>query len=98
MPPGGQSVGLALEDAVLLARLLESNKPSNPQDIFLRYKELRRPRIQSEYKQAAQRLEGVKIISWWWQKLREFMLWFFLAFFPRHFDERLKYNIFKQQL
>jgi 2-polyprenyl-6-methoxyphenol hydroxylase-like FAD-dependent oxidoreductase len=98
MPPAGHSVGLALEDGVLLARLLETTKPSMPQDVFPRYQELRRPRIENEYKHALQRWEGVKTISWWLQKLREYATWIYLAIFARHTDKSLKYNIFTQEL
>ena len=98
MPPGGQSVGIAFEDVVLLARLLDTVKPDNPRTIFPRYEELRRPRVDRDYKQAIKRWEGPKTISWWRQKLREFFFWIYLAFFARHFNESFSYDIFKEKL
>ena len=47
MPPGGHSVGLAFEDAVLIARLIEHVKPNNIHELFPRFTELRAPRIDS---------------------------------------------------
>jgi salicylate hydroxylase len=98
MMPAGNSIGLTLEDAILLTRLLDNTKPNNPQDAFPRYEEIRRPRIEKDYKHAVQRWSGVKTISWWRQRLREFFFWLYLAFFARHVDESFKYDVFKQEL
>jgi salicylate hydroxylase len=98
MPPGGQSVGLAFEDAILLARLVEHMKPANIPDVFPRLVELRKPRVDKDYLLAEQRWEGVKTISWWWQMIREFFYGIFLFFFSRHIAKSFEYDIFKQEL
>lgn len=98
MPPGGHSVGLAFEDAVLIARLIEHVKPNNIHEVFPRFAELRAPRIDRDYAEAEQRWEGVRTISWWWQMLREYLYWIAIGFIARHVDKSYGYDIFKLEL
>jgi salicylate hydroxylase len=101
MPPGGHSVGLALEDAVLVARLVErqaGQADANIHDVFPRFVELRAPRINKDFDEAEKRWDGVKTVSWWWQMLREYVYWIFVAFFAKHIDTSYGYDIFKQEL
>jgi hypothetical protein len=98
MPPGGHSVGLALEDAALVARLVEHVKPANIHDIFPRFTELRSPHIDKDYNEAEQRWEGVKTVSWWWQMLREYVYWIGVGIFARYIEKSFGYDIFKQEL
>jgi len=98
MPPGGHSVGLAFEDAVLIARLIEHVKPNNIHEVFPRFTELRAPRVDSDYAEAEQRWEGVRTVSWWWQMLREFVYWIAIGFIARHVDNSYGYDIFQLEL
>jgi salicylate hydroxylase len=98
MPPAGHSVGLALEDAVLVARLVEHLKPTNIHDVFPRFTELRAPRIDKDYDQAEKRWEGVKEVSWWWQMLREYAYCIYVALFAKRIDQEYGYNVFEQEL
>ena len=98
MPPGGHSVGLACEDAVLVARLVEHSKPTNLQDVFPRLAELRRPRIDKDYIEVDKRWEGVKTVSWWWQMIWEWFYGIMVYMFGKHIDKSFGYNIFKQEL
>jgi salicylate hydroxylase len=61
MPPQGESIGLALEDVVLLARIMEKQQSNKPfEQIFTLYDSLRRERIESAFEEANFRWETVK--------------------------------------
>ncbi|KAF4637640.1 hypothetical protein G7Y89_g449 [Cudoniella acicularis] len=81
MPPQGESTGLAIEDGVLLARILSSHSGSEEVDIeraFRMYEKTRRPRIDRSYKEAVMRWESVKDKGWFLQKLIEWLMWVIL--------------------
>jgi 2-polyprenyl-6-methoxyphenol hydroxylase-like FAD-dependent oxidoreductase len=98
MPPGGQSVGLAFEDAIILSRLLSSSPSADLADVFARYDSVRRPRVEDHYKQMAARWEGTKTHSWWVQWIREFFVWVYLRAIARHADESFGYDPMKVSL
>jgi hypothetical protein len=56
MPPNGESVGLALEDATLFARVLEVHAGEPTSKLFSIYEGLRRSTIDSVYKEAELRV------------------------------------------
>ncbi|KAJ5690174.1 hypothetical protein N7462_004566 [Penicillium macrosclerotiorum] len=56
-PHAGQGVSMALEDVFLLSRLLEDHKRPL-QEVFARYDEIRRPRVEEIFKIAAQNGES----------------------------------------
>lgn len=60
MPPQGESIGLALEDVILISRVLEARKESAPEDLFKHYESLRRDRIAKAQKEAEWRFEKIK--------------------------------------
>jgi salicylate hydroxylase len=92
MPPGGQSVGLAFEDVIILSRLLSSSSFLDLTEIFARYDLIRRPRVEDHYKQAASRWEGIRTRSWWMQWVMEVFIWFYLLAIARHADESFGYD------
>jgi salicylate hydroxylase len=98
MPPGGQSVGLALEDSIILSRVLSSYPSSDLADIFNRYDSIRRARVEDHYRQMASRWEGTRTHYWWVQKIREFFVWIYLFFIARHADESFTYDPMKISL
>ena len=60
MPPQGESIGFAVEDAVLFARIIECNPEEPISTLFTTYESLRRPTIDSAYKEAAFRWDVLK--------------------------------------
>jgi 2-polyprenyl-6-methoxyphenol hydroxylase-like FAD-dependent oxidoreductase len=61
MPPQGESTGFAIEDTILLARILHEAAPSTPiEDVFARFERNRRKRIDDAYDEAAFRWETAK--------------------------------------
>ena len=86
MPPQGESIGIALEDAVTLSRVLEKRKEEEPIQIFQNYERLRRETVETAYEKAAWGWEKVKdkgfiagimmeiftgIFLWWTRKSKE---------------------------
>ncbi|KAK2760940.1 hypothetical protein FQN54_002182 [Arachnomyces sp. PD_36] len=88
MPPQGESIGLALEDAVLFSRVfarhnskdIGDDEPSILSGVFKSYEDLRRGRIDEAYREAAMRWESAKDSGFIGMKMKEFMypwiLWF----------------------
>jgi salicylate hydroxylase len=77
MPPQGESTGLAIEDAILFARIIsERSSLSSPQEVdietlFKVYINTRSPRINAAYDEATARWENVRDKSWFEQKIVE---------------------------
>ncbi|KFY33660.1 hypothetical protein V494_07435 [Pseudogymnoascus sp. VKM F-4513 (FW-928)] len=78
--PGGEGAALAMEDAVMLARLVGKAEAegASVEAVFRRYDELRRERVMENYTRASARWEGPKSRSWLSQKVMEFFMWAFL--------------------
>lgn len=73
-PHAGQGVSMALEDVFLLSRLLESSYTSTS-DIFAKYDEIRRPRIEKIYKTATSNADRRKKTSPWRLWIMECIMW-----------------------
>ena len=97
MPPQGESVGLALEDAVLLARVLERIRKEEPdkqiQAAFASYEKTRRPRINSAFVEAARRSEHVRDRGWVMQKFIEFAVTGFVWVKGDGFEKAHEYDV-----
>ncbi|KAL8692315.1 MAG: hypothetical protein Q9218_002632 [Villophora microphyllina] len=78
MPPQGESVGYALEDVALFAELLKGCQDvSQLPQLFQRYGDLRRPRIDAALKETEFRWEGTHNIGWLKFRIRQWaMPWF----------------------
>ncbi|KAH8728543.1 hypothetical protein GQ44DRAFT_702446 [Phaeosphaeriaceae sp. PMI808] len=79
MPPQGESAGLALEDAVLLSRVLEHRNGKSIEESFQLYDKLRRPRIDTAVKMANFGFETIRQRGWFATILIEWITWIFLA-------------------
>ncbi|OBT76362.1 hypothetical protein VF21_03612 [Pseudogymnoascus sp. 05NY08] len=79
-PPGGEGAALAMEDAVVLGRLVgkAEEEGADVEAAFRRYDELRRERKMENYTRASARWEGAKNCSWLFQQTMEFFMWAFL--------------------
>lgn len=68
-PHAGQGVSMALEDVFLLSRLLQSSstfaKPKSTTEIFTRFEQLRKPRVEKFYKTAASSGQNRKRMPPW---------------------------------
>jgi salicylate hydroxylase len=97
MPPQGESTGLAIEDGVLLARILSSSELSI-QGAFRTYERTRRSRINTAYEEAVMRWENVKDKSWFMQKVIEWLTWVFLWYKMGAFESSLSYDVRKVEI
>ncbi len=97
MPPQGESTGLAIEDAVLIARVLSRFSGESIQRAFDVYEKTRRPRIDAAYKEAISRWEKVKDKSWLMQKVVEWMTWAFL-WYKMGFETSVSYDVRKEEI
>jgi 2-polyprenyl-6-methoxyphenol hydroxylase-like FAD-dependent oxidoreductase len=98
MPPQGEAAGLALEDAVLLARVFEEYPNKTIPEIFTVYERTRRPRINAFYKAANRRWENVKDKGLAKQKLFEWMFWAFLWVKGEGHQQNMAYEVQKEKL
>ena len=98
MPPQGESTGLAIEDGVLLARVLSSSSEISIQRAFQVYEKTRRPRIDAAYKEAVFRWEGVKDRSWLVQKLLEWLMWAILWYKIDAIESSVSYDVRKEEI
>lgn len=78
MPPQGESTGLAIEDSVLIARVLEKYPEKPIAGVFEAYEKTRTPRIDTAYKEAVFRWGNVRDKTWLRQKFEEWFTWLYI--------------------
>ena len=93
MPPQGESVGLALEDVVLLSRILEHHETRSVKELFQCYDRLRRPRINAAVKEANFGFETIKDRSWFTTVLMDWLTWIFLAWRAIRKEEEFAFDV-----
>jgi len=112
MPPLAQGVGLAVEDAVMLDRLLanqlEKSKVENKgtaniddiswEDLWKKLVKIRIPRVKKDYDRAVGGFEGLKDKGWFVAWLKDWLVWFYLWAIGVKFDEAFKYDVMKEPL
>ena len=98
MPPQGESTGLAIEDSVLLARVLAKLSDKDMPKAFQVYEKTRRPRIDTAYKEAVARWEGVKDKTWLRQKLEEWFTWLYIWYKADVFEKSTAYDVRKETI
>jgi len=69
MPPQGESAGVAIEDGVLLARVLERRGSRGIDQLLADYEKLRRPLIEKLYKASVARGFGTTKEQSWFQSI-----------------------------
>ncbi|KAK6349398.1 hypothetical protein TWF696_005685 [Orbilia brochopaga] len=112
MPPLAQGVGLALDDAVMLDRLVqkELEKHKDPStgisdiknviwdDVWKKLVKIRIPRVRKDYDRAVGGFEGLKDKGWFAAMLKGWIVWLYLWLIGVKFDEAFKYDILKEPL
>ena len=79
MPPAGESTGLALEDAVLIAHVLRGRWPRSTEQLVEDFVAIRRPVIEKYHKDAIWATEhGFVKRSWLMSIVMEWGVWLFL--------------------
>jgi salicylate hydroxylase len=87
MPPQGESGGIALEDAILFARVMARTEQRSLPDRFLAYEKLRKPRVDKAYQEATFGWDTQKDSGWIAFYLRSWVTSWFLWWTA---DSRLK--------
>jgi 2-polyprenyl-6-methoxyphenol hydroxylase-like FAD-dependent oxidoreductase len=98
MPPQGESTGLAIEDSVLLARVLEKLSDKPVSSVFAAYEKTRRRRIDTAYKEAVARWGNVKDKTWLRQKLEEWLTWVYMWYKAADFEKSFAYDVRKEEI
>jgi 2-polyprenyl-6-methoxyphenol hydroxylase-like FAD-dependent oxidoreductase len=93
MPPQGESVGLALEDVMLLSRVLEHCKGKSVEESFQLYDKLHRPKINAAVKMANFSFETIKQYGWFTTILIEWTTWAFLALTASRKEREFAYDV-----
>lgn len=93
MPPQGESAGLALEDVVLLSRVLAHRNGKSIEESFQLYDKLRRPRISTAVKMANFGFETIKQRGWFATILIEWITWIFLGLTAPRKETEFAYDV-----
>jgi 2-polyprenyl-6-methoxyphenol hydroxylase-like FAD-dependent oxidoreductase len=93
MPPQGESIGLALEDVVLLSRVIEKGNLDSVQQVFEKYEHLRRDRIEEAYEKANWNWGTQKDKGWLGWVMMEWMMSIFLWWTKSSKDDELAFDV-----
>lgn len=78
MPPQGESAGLAIEDTMLLSRILERHNEKSTTELFQQYEAVRRPPINAAVKEASMGFDTIQDHGWLMTIIMEWFTWLFL--------------------
>jgi 2-polyprenyl-6-methoxyphenol hydroxylase-like FAD-dependent oxidoreductase len=99
MVPQGESTGLAIEDGILLARVLERRGDRTVEQLFSDYEAVRKAPIDKHYSDADWMMNhGVTQRSWLMSILSEWMTWAFLSFRKWRQEEHFAGDVRKLEL
>ena len=93
MPPQGESIGIALEDVVLLSKILEKRKSKEPMQIFQEYDNIRRANVEKAYAAANWGWEKVKDKGWFAGIMMEWLTGVFLWWTKKSKEEELAFDV-----
>jgi 2-polyprenyl-6-methoxyphenol hydroxylase-like FAD-dependent oxidoreductase len=94
MPPQGESIGFAIEDSVLLSRILAEKAPSTTfEQAFQRYARNRMPRIDEAFDEATFRWETAKDAGWYVTLMKEWLTSVFLWWTKASRDENFAFDV-----
>ena len=93
MPPQGESIGLCLEDVMLLSKVLKEKPSDEALQIFETYEFLRRERIEKAFEKADWSWETVKDKGWLGGLMMEYMTGAFLWWTKKSREEELAYDV-----
>ena len=93
MPPQGESIGLAIEDAVLLSQVLRKYRGELIEESLKLYERTRRPRINDAVKAANFGFETIKARTWFATIFMEWLTWIYLALTAFRKEEEYAYDV-----
>ena len=80
MPPQGESTGVAIEDGVLLAKVLSRRGERSVPAMFADYEALRRADIDKLYKESNARWNSAAYNGWLNELMVEWFTWLYVKF------------------
>jgi len=93
MPPQGESIGLAVEDVILLSRVMSKYPYKTHEELFELYEKLRRERIESAFAKAEWMWETVKDKGWFGGFMMEQFTGLFLNWTKKAKEDELAYDV-----
>ena len=98
MPPQGESTGLCIEDAILMARCLGELPSKTPSEVFQIYDRVRRPRIDAAHRMANVRWRTSRDKPWYVMRMIEWFAWIFFWFMQGSYRREFAYDVRKEPL
>jgi 2-polyprenyl-6-methoxyphenol hydroxylase-like FAD-dependent oxidoreductase len=96
-PNIGQGTSMALEDTVLLSRLLQDG--DNLSTVFKKFDDIRRPRIKEFFTMAGHSGDMRRVTGPWAQWIKEWVMWFGLKIMPESWTTApFEYDVFSVSL
>lgn len=93
MPPQGESVGLALEDVLLLSRILDLHETRAVPELFKGYDSLRRSPVNAAVKEANFGFETIQDRGWLTTIAMEWLTWAFLKWRASRKEQELASDV-----
>jgi 2-polyprenyl-6-methoxyphenol hydroxylase-like FAD-dependent oxidoreductase len=98
MPPQGESMGIAIEDAMLISRLLSEQPDASIPDIIARYQRNRIQKIDKAFDEASWRWETVKDSGYVMTMFKEYLTTVFLWWNKDKLNKSWEFDIMKAEL
>src|ERR1700712_241696 len=93
MPPQGESIGLALEDAMLFSTILAKHQSHTNTELFETYESFRRDRIEAAFDEANFGWETVKDKGWLGGLMMEYLTVAFLWWKKKEKAKNLAFDV-----
>jgi salicylate hydroxylase len=98
MPPQGESVGLAIEDSTLFARIIAKQPEAAIEDTFARFERNRKKRIDNAFEEADWRWDTVKDSGLMAGLMKEWLTFVFLWWTKDTRDENYAFDVREMEL
>jgi salicylate hydroxylase len=98
MPPQGESMGIAIEDATLLSRLISEQPGASITNTISRYERNRTEKINQAFDEASWRWENVKDSGFLMTLVKEYMTTAFLWWTKDKLSKSWEFDIMKAEL
>jgi salicylate hydroxylase len=98
MPPQGESMGIAIEDAMLVSRLISEQRDISILDVIARYERNRTKKIDEAFDEASWRWENVKDAGFIMTLFKEYLTTAFLWWAKDKLNKSWEFDICTTEL